>query len=248
MKRSHKIINCKEHFSNTCRTTPFIVVEYDFDYANCDDKAILDDLIVAAETLASQVNPGAANDSTVARSNNRILANCIAGVVSEFCWKDFLNAKPDSKDAKRVDSTPFTEAKNQIDLEVIANHKKIEVRSSFPRNGIEFAICNNPYEFDILGPYSNSYKPGEIQKDYYVRTLYHLERPTDIINVIRSNSFSVILAGGATWSMMLDDSISKDKSLVPDDEMVESETLYRVVPYHNALDCRDIYLLISQEK
>lgn len=46
---------------------------------------------------------------------------------------------------------------------------------------------------------------------------------------------------------MIDNAVSKNKSLVPDDEMVETETSYRVVPYHNALDCRDLYLLISSE-
>ena len=68
----------------------------------------------------------------------------------------------------------FDDASRQIDLKVISNNKKIEVRSSFPRNGIEFAICHPSYEFDVIGPYSNNYKPGEIQKDYYVRTLFHL--------------------------------------------------------------------------
>ena len=28
------------------------------------------------------------------------------------------------------------------------------------------------YQFDVIGPYVNDYKPGEINKDFFVRTLY----------------------------------------------------------------------------
>jgi len=35
----------------------------------------------------------------------------------------------------------------------------------------------------------NQPKPGEIQKDYYVRTLFHLYNPTDIISMISADSF-----------------------------------------------------------
>ena len=93
----------------------------------------------------------------------RILADCIAGVVSEYFWKLYLNSR------RVVSETEFDDASRQIDLKVISNNKKNRSKISFPRNGIEFAICHPFYEFDVIGPYSNNYKPGEIQKDYYVR-------------------------------------------------------------------------------
>jgi hypothetical protein len=69
----------------------------------------------------------------------------------------------------------FKQASSQIDLETIKTKKTIEVRSSFPRNGVEFAICSPKYEFDILGPYKNHYKSDEPQKDIYLSML-HLGR------------------------------------------------------------------------
>lgn len=240
--RSHKL-ECKGVFPKTCRIAPFTYVTYEFDYTLNEDKGIIDLLLIEANRLAEQVFPGAANDSLMERSKNRILANCIAGVFSEFCWKHFLNFKSEA-----VRSTPFTSASNQIDLEVIQNGKKIEVRSSFPRNGLEFAICHPTKEFDILGPYSNSYKPGEVTKDFFVRTLFVMQNPTDIIQAVKSNHFTLYLTGGATHDMMFDDKYSKEKDFIPEDNFTTQQaSVYRVVPFHNALDCAQIYHLIRQE-
>ena len=238
MEIENLIIRCQEKYSTSCRKSPFNVVEYRLNYlSNPEDKGLIDSLIAKAEDLASKVNPGAANDSSHKRTNNRILANCIAGVVSEYFWKHYLNS-----DAEIVSETEFNDAAKQIDLRVISNDKKIEVRSSFPRKGIEFAICHPQYQFDILGPYSNSYKPGEIQKDYYVRTLFHLNNPIDIIDRIKQDNFSVYLTGGATWGMMVSNKFSKNKDLVPENDWfnIEATTTYRVVPFSNAADCVSI--------
>ena len=49
--------------------------------------------------------------------------------------------------------------------------------------------------------------------------------------------------------MMFNPSLSKDKDLIPEDSFgVREKTTYRVVPFHNALDCREIYRLITNEK
>ncbi len=68
-------------------------------------------------------------------------------------------------------TTKFKEAKNQIDILLPDTNKKVEVRSSFPRNGLKFALCHPRYQFDVISSYVNDYKPSEIQKDFYVRTL-----------------------------------------------------------------------------
>ena len=244
MKYWHDDLKCENEFKNSKRTKPFCVVGYQFDYGIEDDKLILDDIYKKSVELSRNVNAGAANDSTRNRSKERLLANCIAGITSEYCWKHFLNFK-----GEYVRTTPYETAANQIDLEVIANSKRIEVRSSFPRNGVPFAICHPYKEFDILGPYSNAYKVGEVYKDYYVRTLFHLNRPVDIINEIHSNSFTVYLTGGATHDMMFNPDLSLEKDLIPEDNFdVAEASTYRVVPFHNALDCRDIYNLIINEK
>ena len=139
-----------------------------------------------------------------------------------------------------VSETEFDDASRQIDLKVISNNKKIEVRSSFPRNGIEFAICHPSYEFDVIGPYSNNYKPGEIQKDYY---------PTDIISMISADSFKVYLTGGATWDMMIDTDYSKNKTLLPDFGLgVIQKASYRVVPFSKSKDTREIKRVIIEDQ
>ena len=244
MKYWHDVIDCSKEQKNSKRTKPFVVIGYSFNYSDVEDKNLIDSLLKSAKELSEKVYPGAANDSTSQRNKKRIYANCIAGVVSEYCWKHFLNYKGDT-----VQSTPFESAANQIDLEVIANKKKIEVRSSFPRNGVGFAVCHPVYEFDILGPYANSYKPNEVYKDYFIRTLFPLQHPTDIIESIKSEEFTLYLTGGATHDMMFDNRFSKEKDLIPEDNFtIQSQTRYRVVPFHNALDSGEIYSLITNDK
>ena len=105
------------------------------------------------------------------------------------------------------------------------------------------------YEFDVIGPYSNNYKPGEIQKDYYVRTLFHLYNPTDIISMISADSFKVYLTGGATWDMMIDTDYSKNKTLLPDFGLgVIQKASYRVVPFSKSKDTREIKRVIIEDQ
>lgn len=136
---------------------------------------------------------------------------------------------------------------NQIDLRITSNLKTVEIRSSFPRNGIEFAICHATYEFDIIGPYNNTYKPGEIQKDFYIRTLFPFDSAL-IIEKIQQNNFGVYLTGGATWAMMSDDNIAIVKDFIPDGEInpdrLSSKSSYRVVPFSRSLDTLQISKLI----
>src|SRR5690606_35110536 len=130
--------------------------------------------------------------------------------------KNFLNTVSLTSVVKETD---YTAPNNQIDLKTLHSDKTIEVRSSFPRNGVAFAICSQNHEFDILGPYQNSYKPEEIQKDFYLRTLYHVPNPASFLEYYKKDGFTVYLTGGATWEMMADDTIAIEKNLIPDDEV-----------------------------
>jgi hypothetical protein len=205
-------------------------------YFDTEDRKIIDDLISEAEMLSKKVNAGQANNSTSIRTVTTIRANCYAGVISEYFWRFFLN-----ETGEKVRTTPYKGAASQIDIEVISTRKKIEVRSSFPKNGVEFAICHPNYQFDILGPYHNEYKPAEVQKDYYVRTFFPLKFPSEILSKIKTNSFSIYLVGGATWDMMWDRRTSKYKTLIPEDSFAtQRSTSYRVVPMCYAMDCEQI--------
>ena len=241
MEIKEQIIDCNDKFKGSCRTTPFSVVTYKLNYkSDSEDRETIDALIAKAEELADKVNPGAANNANVSRQQSGIMANCIAGIVSEYFWRIYLNS-----DKIIVAETEFDTTANQIDLTVVGSNKKIEVRSSFPRNGIEFAICHRTHQFDILGPYANAYKPGEIKKDYYVRTLFHMDPPSKIIELIKEDCFEVHLTGGATWNMMVDNNYSIDKDLVAPDDFTKIRSKYRVVPFSKALDTVQIKSVIT---
>lgn len=260
MKIERENINCSKHWKNTKRTKIFSVVKYSFDYNNPDDKELLDSLIKKGKDLAEKVNQGAANNAISSRPYKRIINNCVAGVIAEFCWQNFLN---DAGKVNRVSDTPYTDATNQIDLIVNNTGQTIEVRSSFPRNGIPFSLCHPTNQFDVIGPYSNSYKPGEIAKNFYVRTLFHLRQigytkssagvkyPVieKIIDKVYEPNFEVFLTGGVTWAMMIDDNVSKVKSFIPEDEIdpnrLKAASNYRVVPFQSSLDTIEFHKLIK---
>ena len=241
-----EIINCKEYSKYSNRKKPFVLEKNVFNYkSDLKDRKILDEIIEKAKQLANKVNRGAASNSSNLRSINTVKNNAIAGLLAEFVWKKFFNENNIS-----VEETKFTEASNQIDLRIIRNNKSIEVRSSFPRNGIKFAICHPKYQFDIIGPYSNNYKPSEIQKDYYVRTLYPFPSYL-IIDKLKKDNFEVYLTGGATWQMMTNNELAIIKSFIPEDEIniarLLSKTNYRVIPYSKALDTYEILKIILNE-
>jgi len=242
MKTEIRNISCLEKNPKSNRKSPFLVVYYEMKYeTSADDRSLIDSLLNEAKLLSKNVNPAPANCEGEFRTRDIIYANAIAGVVSEYFWLKYIN-----KNDQFVKKTKFTCASAQIDLVTTKHNKLIEVRSSFPRNGIDFAICHPCKEFDVLGPYANkTYKPGEIDKDFYVRTLFPLSKPADIISAIVKDSFQVFLTGGATSEMMRSDKYSFVKNLKPEDSLsTENATDYRVVPFSKALDTVQITELI----
>ena len=248
MKFETKTIDCKSinDYKNSNRKSEFRVVIYTVNY-NGYDQRIINRIIDSGTRLALKVNPASANNASQKRTKDKLINNSVAGVLAEYCWKKFIN---DRANKNIVDFTEFNGASAQIDLITLKNDNLIEVRSSFPRNGLEFAICHSVYEFDILGPYSNDVKPGEIQKDFYTRTLFHIPKGRTFMECLKSSEFKVYLTGGATWEMMTSGNFSKNKDLLPEDGVEVSEqkkSRYRVVPFSKALDTIEIYELILNE-
>lgn len=239
------ICQSKTPYKDSKRKKPFNLVKFVFYYeSDKSDKTCLDELIQKGSDLSTKVNSGAANNAALSRNEDRIKNNCIAGVLAEYAWRNYLNI-----DKKIVSETTLESASNQIDLKIISNSKKIEVRSSFPRNGIEFAICHPVYQFDIIGPYNNKYKPDEIEKDFYVRTLFPFDSSL-IIEKIKLDDLAVYLTGGATWAMMTDSNIAIIKDFIPDGEINATRLIvkssYRVVPFSDSLDTLEISELIKR--
>lgn len=252
MHRSRRTLTCSKHFAQTQRTAPFRLIRYVFDYEQLpEDRALLDTIVAAGKQLAAAVNPGAANHGTYRRGYRRILNNCVAGLLAEHLWKDYLNWQ-----GPTVRTTVCDDVARQIDLETLDGNLRIEVRASFPRNGIPFALCHPTRQFDVLGGYANAYKPGELKKELYVRTLFHLKKIGEkalpggkVIPVIEQllerlylPGFEVCLTGGCTHAML---ARGYAKGFIPEDERdlerLRTKTDYRVLPFHLAMDSEEIF-------
>ena len=227
-----------------CGNKLFGCVEFMFNYVG-SDKQVLDKINKEAEQLASSVNTTAARDASIARTPSNVLSNCIAGIISEYCWRYWLN-----KEANRLGikisamSTVFQSQNNQIDISVVysdQSSKTAEVRSSFPYTGIENAVC---HVFDIIGWYVNPVKISEIKKDYYLRVLYPFN-VKDFFDQLKGDNLSVYLAGGATRRLLEKSPHAKDKHFIPYDDIdarySSQSGLYRVIePIANAYDTDEI--------
>jgi len=239
-------LDCRTVFNKTLRSEPFYVVIYRlFYYSNSRDKALVDDFINKASALKENVNGNAANGTKYDRGEETLLSDCLMGIMSEYFWKYYLNAHK-----YLVKPTPFHGAIGQIDLELVSSHKTIEVRSSCVKNGHQFAICHPEYQFDILGPYHNpNYKPeDEVQKDFYVRTLFEGNNQY-LANAVKRDGFCVFLVGGATKKMMSSEDFIIRKDLLADGEvpLMGNYSQYLSIPFSKALDTRQIQQLVEQD-
>lgn len=180
-----------------------------------------------AWNLAKQVNPHKANDSISPRDKQRLILDALGGILAEYGWYYYI--KRNFGDI--VDFTEFKSSFGQIDL-LLNNGKTIEVRSSFPRNGIKFAICNERYNFKNICKYDNLYKPNEPDKDFFACVLFETQKDKmfDVDEIV------FYLVGGSTRKMMLDDTISYVDDLVAEDDLVQQKTRYKVIRLYNALD------------
>jgi hypothetical protein len=187
------------------------------------------EIIDRAAALARQVNPGAANESDFRRDNARLISDAIGGVIAEYGWIKYLN----TVFGEIAQSTVFSTATYQIDIK-LNKGELLEVRSSFPRNGVKFAICNERFNFKNIGPYSNTIKPGEAQKNLYLGVLFDTLKK----NILTDGKIIFSLIGGSTWQMMVDNSY--DAPLSPKDEFIARASNYRVIKFKDALDVAGI--------
>lgn len=187
------------------------------------------DILQKATELANLVNAGAANNSDFQRNLERRQIDSFGGLLAEAGWEQFIN----SEFGNIASSTPFTETKTQIDIQLI-NGEKLEIRSSFPRNGVKFAICNDKYNFRNIGPYSNSIKAGEIQKQMYLAVLFDTQKN----ELLTTSSIQFSLVAGSTWKRMMKFGYNED--LVPQDDYFAVSSNYRVVDLKNAPDAKGV--------
>lgn len=247
MRFTPGVLNCSDHYPNTNRVSRFRYIQVEVLPANnLQDENLLKGMLNQAATLASQVTKNSANDASFVRSQERLIRNALAGLLSERAWCLAVNGLTKKE---TLSSTNFTHTYEQIDL-VTDDKKTIEVRSSFPRKGLAFALCNPTYEFDVIGPYVNDYKPGEIAKDYYVRTLFPFEE-SELLERIRGKGIQMFLTGGATHEMFSDSSFFIEKTMTSMEDVLLNQvgpaSRYRVIPFSKALDTFEIAEILGYQ-
>ena len=151
----------------------YLILKVDYSDFNDDEKRKIHD---DALTLINYAHSSAAN-TNITRDGITKENDAYAGILAEFAVTKLLNTIV-SNSAYRPNTVS---SQNQIDI--LWNYKNvkysIEVRSSFVRNGIPFALYafnyqNNSTYFDIIGPYKQGYKPEyDSQKDVYARVLFN---------------------------------------------------------------------------
>lgn len=200
-----------------------------------------------AQEILPGLNTRGANTSKKRKLSTVELDN-LSGIIAEFaCWEIMKRKYGNGK----IFHNKSTTSRNQIDLELY-NGKTIEVRSSCVRNGIDFALFSrNKYKreeqyFDVIGPYSNGYKPDESLKDYYMRVLYECNK-SDFMKLLEEPSLRLYITGGATKEMMINPKYYQIKHLTPSDGEVEVDADYRVIPLAKSLDIRDFFRVLENE-
>lgn len=186
------------------------------------------DVIERAGKLAAAVNPGAANASEMQRDKERVMQDALAGMIAEQSWLAYINHTFGGV----ANPTAFETANGQIDIR-LDNGELLEVRSSFVRNGIKFGVCSDKYNFNVIGAYSNLYKAGEVQKDYYLLVLFETEKN----KILTSDTIKFGLIAGATNQMMKDNGYNSD--LVADGDITAKRTTYRLLRIKNAHDINE---------
>lgn len=198
------------------------------------------DIKAKAEKIESKLNAGQANSSEE-RDDKTIKIDNLSGLIAEYACDAILRRYLGKA---KVEKPSSETSKNQIDIVLADGKKTIEVRSSCVKNGIDFALFAKPKHeakgqyFDVIGPYSNGYKPGEIEKDLYMRVLYCCEKK-NFLKLLEQPTLRLYITGGATREMMNNKSIYQIKHLVPSGGEVEIESDYRVIPLGKSLDIVD---------
>lgn len=235
----YEIVNCKVQSDPRENTNwnidrVYTIIKCTFDNTNEENKNYIHN---KALELALNVNPNRANDATNPRGRDRLTQDALGGVLAEHGWLWYINSIYGEDTAS---FTAFETANGQIDI-LLSNNKTLEVRSSFPRNGVKFAICNDRYNFRNICRYDNFYKPEEVNKDFFASVLFETQKN----NLLNANEIIFYLIGGSTRAMMESD-ICYTADLVAEDDMTETRTSYKVIDLKNALDINGFESYMAQ--
>ena len=129
------------------------------------------------------------------RSSEEVTKTRYLGVLAERLFVTHLQAKL-GRDI-HVSTAAFVNYEQHVDIEIEAGNRliKLEVRSSFPYSPLEAVVCQH---FDVIGPYSTSYKQGESPKEFYLRGLIN----EDVRKFDYMKNHRLYFAGGAPYELL----------------------------------------------
>jgi len=137
------------------------------------------------------IKPAPVNPSGQIRDEETLKKTRYLGIISEILLTNFLKEKlgPNVQVEMEKEYQNYEEH-TDITLKKNSTILTIEVRGSFPFSRLEKVIC---CLFDVIGPYTTSYKRDEKGKDFYLRTLIN----TGVSNFNPQQDHTVYFAGGA---------------------------------------------------
>lgn len=233
-------INNTQKFSIERKTFACVKVSFEKN----KDEEFLNKVILEAQETSTKVNKKGANTS-IARIEGQILIDNLMGIISECACVWVINNLLECDFLKRNCSTSSID---QIDITSITN-KNIEVRSSGVRNGIEFALfCKNKDNIqyiDVLGPYINSYKKAEAERDLYLRVVYPFDYREIECTVESLLGMSFYITGGATKEMMNDPTLYYIKDMKTPGSRIAQNTQYKVIPIGKSYDIKELICFIK---
>ncbi|OCR05869.1 hypothetical protein BA920_03890 [Helicobacter pullorum] len=225
-------------------------------------------IIQEAQNRLKSANLNKVDSSGQIRNDNELKYKSFSGfIVEQLCFSLLKHYNTNKNvEIKLGDSNTSI---NQIDIKIIKKFinalqervsvvKSVEIRSSFPFNPIEKAISN---DFDILGFYKNNIKSGEIQKDYYIRFLFSLEKTNEFLilneynridyaktatNLLKNVYFdkdlnlqkdlTIYFVGGATKEMFQDNTIAYYGNMSSQNFNQNKNGIFKKIKIKNALD------------
>jgi len=169
---------------------PFRLVAFGIEPAG-EDRALVESVL--AKATVQRGTP--CDPAGRLRDESKLVKTRYLGALSEILLERYLQRQ--LGDAYTVTNKPFSTYDAHVDLIVSAGEKalSVEVRGSFPFSRLQRVICEL---FDIIGPYSTGYKPGETAKDLYLRTL--INQPVARFDPHRAHT--LLFAGGAEREFM----------------------------------------------
>ena len=180
----------KELVTVKCPTRDFSLIAFEIDPIGEDV-----DLVNAMRDEVLQHRAAAYAPSGRTRSENELRKTRYLGVLAENLLIDHL--QDELGQGVNVSKQAFVDHVQHVDIEIRVGGRvtNLEVRSSFPFSRLQAVVCQH---FNVIGPYSTSYKPGESVKDFYLLGL--INEAVRSFTPKRKHTF--YFAGGAPYHLL----------------------------------------------